>query len=63
MGMAIMWDLTEQTPSLEESPAEIAWRLWLLETLAHAQTDEAGHLRLLAEQAGLTPSLARADAR
>ena len=61
-----MWDLTEQTPSLEESPAEIAWRLWLLETLAQAQTDESGHLRLVPEAAGLAddaPSAARADVR
>ena len=57
-----MWDLNEQTPSLEESPAEIAWRLWLLETLAQAQTDESGHLRLVPE-AGLTPSTVREDVR
>jgi hypothetical protein len=64
--MAIMWDAADPTPSVDESPADIAWRLWLLETLAQAQTDECGHLRLVPAAASVTdyaPSAERADAR
>jgi hypothetical protein len=52
--MAIMWDAADPTPSLDESPADIAWRLWLIETLAQAQTDEAGHLRLVPAETAVT---------
>jgi hypothetical protein len=64
--MAIMWDAADPTPSLDESPADIAWRLWLLETLAQAQTDETGHLRLARAAAPVTddaPSAGTAEGR
>lgn len=41
--MAIMWNAPERPPSLEASAAEMAWRQWLLQTLAtaHAEPPDA----------------------
>ena len=38
--MAIMWNAPADTPSLEETPAEVQWRLWLLKTLAASGGEE-----------------------
>jgi hypothetical protein len=31
--MAIMWDPPAERPSLEPTPAELAWKQWLLQAL------------------------------
>ena len=36
--MAIMWDPPGERPSLEPTPAELAWKQWLMEALI-AQPD------------------------
>jgi hypothetical protein len=38
--MAIMWDPPAERPSLEASPAELAWKQWLMEALV-AKTEAA----------------------
>jgi hypothetical protein len=32
--MAIMWDPPADRPSLIPSPAEVAWRLWLVQAMS-----------------------------
>jgi hypothetical protein len=38
-GMAIMWDPPAERPSLEPTPAEVAWKQWLMEAIV-ARTGE-----------------------
>ena len=38
--MAIMWDPPAERPSLEPTPAELAWKRWLMEALI-ARGDDA----------------------
>jgi hypothetical protein len=37
--MAIMWDPPAERPSLEPSPAELAWKRWLMEALIAKNND------------------------
>jgi hypothetical protein len=32
-GMAIMWDPPAELPSLEPTPAELAWKRWLMDAI------------------------------
>ena len=41
MGMAIMWDPPASSESLDPTSAEIAWRMWLMQTLAASAAEEA----------------------
>ena len=41
-GMAIMWDPPAERPSLEPTPAELAWKQWLMEALAKRNGDDPG---------------------
>jgi hypothetical protein len=46
--MAIMWDPPAERPSLEPTPAEVAWKRWLMEAL-------------IAKNAEMTPSKERGE--
>ncbi len=37
--MAIMWDPPAERPSLEPTPAELAWKRWLMEALVATNDD------------------------
>ena len=37
--MAIMWDPPAEHPSLEPTPAELAWKRWLMEALIAKNAD------------------------
>jgi hypothetical protein len=37
--MAIMWDPPAEHPSLEPTPAELAWKRWLMEALIARNDD------------------------
>ena len=39
-GMAIMWDPPAERPSLEPTPAELAWKQWLTQAIV-AKTNDA----------------------
>jgi hypothetical protein len=37
--MAIMWDPPAERPSLEPTPAELAWKRWVMEALVANKND------------------------
>ena len=58
--MAIMWD-PPQVPAGKPSPAEVAWRLWLVQALTAAGTDDASLGAALVRSEGSAATCAAAD--
>ena len=63
VAMAIMWDPPDNTRSFDPTPAEIAWRMWLMQAVASSAAEEARLREALVRDEGTAEDSPKAESQ